>query len=241
MATRNAKRLYLLRGLITCGICGLSFTGTRGAPPHIYYACNGTRPPRCRVHGKCPSKFIPAQRLEETIWRMILTYLHDPGPVLAQLATQLQSRHVHTKDLEQERLAAALALSHKDAEKEQILNLYRRGRITADDLERQLDNIAAEAAELKSQLSTLETTLQGQEAIATRLHEAQNLLETLREGLKPSFTVDEKRQLIEKLVYGIRVESPENIIVTFAFDDVVATRTSQLLLHHHHEGALEGL
>src|SRR5437867_9852192 len=30
------------------------------------------------------------------------------------------------KRLEQERLAAALALSHKDAEKEQILTLYRR-------------------------------------------------------------------------------------------------------------------
>src|SRR6266852_9914018 len=82
----------------------------------------------------------------------------------------------HRELLEHERLTAALALSHKDAEKEQILTLYRRGRITGDDLERQLDTIAAEAAELQGRLSTLDTTLQGQEAIATRLHDAQHLL-----------------------------------------------------------------
>ena len=241
MATRNAKRQYLLRGLITCGVCGLSFGGTRGAPTHAYYACNGTRPPRSRVHGKCPSKFIPAGQLEETIWQDILGFLHDPGPVLAQLAAQLQSRHVQTQDLEHERLTAALALSHKDAEKEQILTLYRRGRITGDDLERQLDTIAAEAAELQGRLSTLDTTLQGQEAIATRLHDAQHLLGTLRARLKADFTWDEKRELVEMLVLGIRVDGPGQITVTYAFDDRVATCTSQLLLHHHHKGPLQDL
>src|SRR5262249_48966298 len=29
LATRNAKRLYLLRGLVRCGQCGHAFTGTR--------------------------------------------------------------------------------------------------------------------------------------------------------------------------------------------------------------------
>ena len=78
-ATRNAKRLYLLRGLITCGICGLSYTGTRGVPPHTYYCCNGTRPPRAKVHGRCPSKFIPAGQLEGAIWQDIRDFLQDPA------------------------------------------------------------------------------------------------------------------------------------------------------------------
>ena len=107
-----------------------------------------------------------------------------------------------------------------------MLDLYRRGRITGADLERQLEKIAAEAAELKGRLSTLETTLQGQEAIATRLLEARHLLETLRTRLKQDFTWEEKRDLVEKLVLGIRVDSPGQIIVTYAFDDRVATCTS---------------
>lgn len=230
LATRNAKRQYLLRGLITCGVCGLTFVGTRGAcsrgTTYAYYSCNGTRPPRSRVHGECPSKLIPAQQLEETIWRDILTFLHDPGPILAQLAEQFQSRQAQTQDLEQERLATALALSHKDAEKEQMLDLYQRGRITVADLERQLEKIATKVAELKGRLSMLETTLQGQEVIASRLLEARHLLETLRARLKQDFTWDEKRELVEKLVLGVRVDSPGQIIVTYAFEDSVATCTS---------------
>lgn len=229
LATRHAKRQYLLRGLITCRVCGLALGGKQSARPsgavHAYDVCGGTLPSRSRVHGKCPSKLVPAQQLEETIWRDILASLHDPGPILTQLAEHLQSRQAQTQDLEQERLAQALALSHKEAEKERMLDLSRRGRITVADLERQLEQIAAEAAELKGRLSTLETTLQGQAVIATRRLEARDLLATLRVRLKEEFTWDEQRELVEALVFGIRVDSPLQIPVTYAFSSSAATRT----------------
>ena len=109
-------------------------------------------------------------------------------------------------------------LSHKENEREQILTLYRRGRITSDDLERQLDAIASEAAELRARLATLETTLQGQEAIAVRLQGAQDLLASLRGRLKQDFTDVEKRELIELLVLGIRVDAPDKITATYVFE-----------------------
>src|SRR5262249_46980691 len=93
LATRNAKRQYLLRGLITCGLCGLSYSGCRGVPPHFYYSCNGTRPRRGPDREKCSARFINAEKLEDAIWRDILDFLHDPGPVLDKLATQMQARH----------------------------------------------------------------------------------------------------------------------------------------------------
>jgi site-specific DNA recombinase len=236
LATRNAKRQYRLRGLITCGLCGLALGGKQCARSsgtvHAYYVCGGKLPSRGRVHGKCPSKLVPAQQLEETIWRDIVAFLHDPGPILAQLAEHLQSRQIQTQDLEQERVAQALALSHKEAEKERMLDLYRRGRITVADLERQLEKIAAEVAELKGRLSTLETTLQGQAVIATRLTEARDLLHSLRRRLKEDFTWEEKREIVEVLVLGVLVdtigegtEKTANITVTYAFNGSAATRT----------------
>jgi len=164
--------------------------------------------------------------LEDAVWQDILDLLYNPHPILAKLAEQLQSRHTQTQDLEQERLATALALSHKDAEKEDMLNLYRHGHITSADLERQLDNIATEAAELKGRLASLETTLQGQEAIATRLLEARELLDSLRAELKQDYSWEEKRKLVETLVLKLLVHSPERIVVTYAFDDCAATCTS---------------
>ena len=115
----------------------------------VYYICNGRIPFRGRLQGLCPSKTIRAEELEETIWKDILAFLHNPGPILAQLAAHLHSRQGQAHSLEQERTAQAIALSHKEEEKERVLDLYRRGRITIADLERQLEKIAREEADLR--------------------------------------------------------------------------------------------
>ena len=54
---------------------------------------------------------------------------------------------------------------------------------------------------------------------------ARHLLAALRARRKEEFTWDEQRKLVEALVFGIRVDSPLQITVTYAFDGSVATRT----------------
>ena len=137
----------------------------------------------------------------------------------------MHSRQEQARDLGQERTAQAVALSHKEEEKERVLDLYRRGRITIADLERQLEKIAQEEADLKARLTSLDTTLRGQAAIATRLQEAQDVLQTLRQRLKEEFTWEEKREIVEALVLEVRVETigegkekTSQITVTYAFD-----------------------
>lgn len=217
LATRNAKRLYLLRGLIRCGQCGHTFTGTRGAASYAYYACNGRH---AKDHGltKCQNKFVAAVALEETIWQDIRGFLENPGPILEQLAAQMATRQSAAAHLEQERLSVALALSHKDAERADILTLYRQRRITSADLERQFALIAEETASLKARLATLDSTLQAQEAITAQLSDAEHLLARLRERLTDDMPWEDKRAIVEALVLGIRVQSPDQIEVTYAFD-----------------------
>ena len=62
-------------------------------------------------------------------------------------------------------------------------------------------------------------------AIATRLQEAQDVLQTLRERLKEEFTWEEKREIVEALVLEVRVDTigegkqkTSQITVTYAFD-----------------------
>jgi uncharacterized membrane-anchored protein YhcB (DUF1043 family) len=76
-----------------------------------------------------------------------------------------------------------------------------------NDLTRQFETIAQEEAALKARLAVLDTTLQGQEAIQTRLEDARDVLETLRQNLKDEFTWEEKRALVETLVLEIRVDT----------------------------------
>jgi hypothetical protein len=102
------KRLYLLRELMKCKGCGLTYVGTadvgrkaegltakemRGANVsggrilNRYYLCNG-RNGTYLVRGKtsvlCPSRAIYASRLEALVWRDVEDFLRNPGAVLTQ-------------------------------------------------------------------------------------------------------------------------------------------------------------
>jgi site-specific DNA recombinase len=197
---------------------------------------------RGRLFGLCPSKTVRAEELENTIWNDSLGFLNDPGSILDQLTTHLDSRQEQVRDLEQERVSQSLMMSHKEDEKERILDLYRHGHINIADLERQLEKIAQEEAALKSRIVSLETMLKGLEAIASRLLEAHNLLYTLRQRLKEEFVWEEKRDIVEALVLEVRVdtigegkEKESNITVTYAFDGGVANRKDRCAVSHHGE------
>ena len=207
----NAKRQYLLRGLMVCGLCGFHFYGQANPRPNgtadPYYSCGGKIVSRSPIHVKCQSKYIRAQALEERIWADIVDYLKHPGAILRKLAREMRQHQSEARGLEQERVAQRVALARKEDEKQQILDLYRHRHITTADVTRQFAKIAEEEAQLKARLAVLDTTLQGQEAIQTRLEDARDLLETLRQNLKPEYTWEEKRELVEILVLKIRVDT----------------------------------
>lgn len=104
--------------------------------------------------------------------------------------------------------------------------------ISADDLERQLDQITREEGQLRASLDSLESAVHDQETTAIRLSQAQGLLHTLKQRLKEEFTWEERREIIEALVLEIRVDTvgdgryrkPE-VTVTYAFDCKPANHT----------------
>src|SRR5207245_7216595 len=140
-----------------------------------YYVCNGKMPFYRRLRGRCTNTAVSAEALEKAIWTQVVDFIENPGEVLGKLADHLRSREDQAHTLEQERITQALALSHKEEERDLILDLYRRGRISVEALERQIEKIAEEESLLKARLATLDTTLRSQKAIAQRLTEAQNV------------------------------------------------------------------
>jgi hypothetical protein len=128
----------------------------------------------------CTNPALPAGRLEAAIWADILSYLKNPRKILRQLQEHLTSRQQKATDLEKERLDLVSAASRFEEEKARMLAVYRRGRITLEEFDRQLDAIAAEEADARARLAMLDTTLQGQQAVATRIVEAAELLRQLK-------------------------------------------------------------
>ena len=210
---RNAKRRYLLRGLIKCAHCGLTYIGTgwasRGGPMQTYYVCNGKHQGRAIFGdkvGKCTSKTVNGD-LEDRIWKDIERFLRNPEAVLREVKTQFRGQELELRRSEGEAKGLRQALESKAAEHDRILGLFRRGRIDDATLDRQLDEIEQEKARLRGRIRELEADASGAKAAQGRLESTRALLEELAGHLDKPRTWETKRQLVELVVAGIRVET----------------------------------
>lgn len=233
---RNAKRRYLLRGLVKCQTCGCNYVGSTfhgpGRKPKVYYRCGGQEAYRGRCTGRCTSKAVNCEFLEDTVWADIVGFIENPGDVLAALAEERQQESEHVGQIVRERANVEAALSAKTGERDRVLDAYRKGIIESDDLEREMGKIRAETAALEEHIAYLDGQLEASSRAAESLRSAESLLLELRERLGKPLSWEMKRQLVELLVSEIRVDTdcstkPKKvkIVVVYRFDGDVPNRT----------------
>ena len=236
---RSAKNEYLLRGLIKCACCGLTFVGVSNVRHDgrrdYYYRCNGKQSARgiYGVNGqRCPSKGVRGGNLEQTIWSDVEDFLRQPSVVIERLQARMRGEASDSaRNRDRLRRLQGL-LETKAAERNKIVGLYRKGLLNEAELEQQLMEIDQEAGGLASQIEELERKLSGVDANRSGLDNTEALLTRLRERLDQPLTWERKRQLIELLVGGIRIETirsgqkPENVVtVTYRFPSVTEACT----------------
>jgi site-specific DNA recombinase len=211
---RHCRHAYLLRGLVKCGLCGLTYIGMtvrgRSGRQESYYRCNGKHDTR-GVYGamgqRCPSKDVQAGWLEQAVWEEIEGMLRRPERVLARLRGRLAQEQ---KDLAGQRVQLVRlrqALAEKGEERDRVLSLYRKGRITEEMVERQMQQIAQEEDALRGELCELSVRLEGIGTEAAQLTAARAALETLGARLQEPLSWESRRQLVESLVEGVRVDT----------------------------------
>ena len=210
-----AKHRYLLRGLIRCGCCGLTYCGAtwsvaKGTQKR-FYTCNGRGQAR-GIYGargeKCPSKAISGV-IEEVVWNDVEEFLRNPGAVLELLRHRLA---IHTRDavdINEETSKLEHALRRKQVEKDAVIAIFRRGRIDAESLDRQLDEIDREEAVLREERHRLQAKVEATSTASDVLGGVEDLLRRLSSLLDGSITWEIKRQLIEALVNSVTVETEE--------------------------------
>lgn len=227
---RNAKRQYLLRGLIKCGLCGLTYVGVASVRPNgkqeFYYRCNGAHSPAIyeKAEHRCRSKSIRGDHLEEQVWADVEAFLRDPKPILEQLHARLESDASGSDQIRKQVNRLEGLLSQKADERNRVVSLFRRGRLNETDLDNQMDEIGREEVALEAQLADLRSRITGADSVGTTVSSAQTLLAKLRKRLDEPISWELKRQLIEVLIDGVRVDTVEEcgvkqsrITVTYRF------------------------
>jgi site-specific DNA recombinase len=128
--------LFVLQGLIKCGICGCSYRAERMGGGR-YYACRGQLK-TVHIDGspRCKNRNIRAKNLEQAVWRRVLDIINDPNklkPMLVEAIDKLKERESnlearllpieqHLKDIAERksRLVDKFVIENMDTEKYRV-------------------------------------------------------------------------------------------------------------------------
>jgi site-specific DNA recombinase len=221
---KNTPRHYLLRGVMRCGICNLTYVGSWSKDVG-WYRCGGQIAER-GLEGHCPGCSLRSDRIEPQIWADVERFLRNPGDVLDEL-DEAREREAQGAIAEAESITLRRALESLDAQKARLVRSVRNGGLTDADVRVELDQISRERAALEARVAAQEPP--HAEIVP---QEARDLLSEVRARLDAGLT-DEQRQEIVRLLVGIVVHTDvgedgkksAKALVTYRFPCVVPTCT----------------
>jgi site-specific DNA recombinase len=200
----NTTHAYLLRALVSCGVCSSSGLCRTLLPDYAYYICRGKGDPLpSRRDASCRARHAPARQLEALVWRDMGDLLTHPEQIAQALARahgggwlpqELQARREQLRqgqrglERQLERLTEAYLLAVVP------LAEYQRRRQV---LEQRLRAVALQAEQLEAKVDR-QAELDGWAASAAEF------CRRVQAGLA-SADFAQKRQLVELLIDRVLV------------------------------------
>jgi site-specific DNA recombinase len=142
---------YLLRGLVSCGVCRLSCSGvTRTATDtrYRYYRCRGKQ---ARVSSGrascCPARFIPATQLDELVWADLCAVLEQPQ-LVAQALQRAHSGAWVPQELRRRQATLRSVRASVARQRQRLLEAYLAEVIDLAAFQRQDRTLAGQEADL---------------------------------------------------------------------------------------------
>jgi site-specific DNA recombinase len=212
MASRNNKtHQYLLRGLVSCGLCRLS-SHARANGKYWYYICNGrTDALRFAVEERCTSRHIPAHKLDDLVWQDLCNMLTRPE-LIAHALERAHGGHWLPQELTARLQGLVKAEQHLARQKQRLLEAYLAEVISLEELERKRNHLDQKEEAIRLQHTQLKATT----AERLQLSQIAASTEAFCTQIGPVLdqaTFEQKRQLVELLI--------DRVVVT---DDQVEIR-----------------
>src|ERR1035437_7308163 len=144
---------YLMRGVVHCGLCGLTYVGSSGKGS-AWYRCGGQLVERGRLAGRCPSRSVRSDWIEPLVWNDIARYLLDPGKLISELASD-QVHDLASPGPNAEARALEQPLAELESQRAKTLDLAIRGHLQDHLLEATLARIGNERDDIVRRANTV--------------------------------------------------------------------------------------
>lgn len=195
LSPRNTKHQYLLRGMIKCGNCNSLY---RGEPSHgkRYYRCSN-RTKNFPFPKTCPSSLIKADTIENAVWNKLCETISNPN-LIACAIPQLQNIKKCKKN-EQELNSINEKIQNLIHEKERIIDAFREGIISKNELKSQLAKIEKKRESLEEQKKLNKNLDLPTETIISSIYDYCNLIAKYLKNAD----FDSKRYILSMVVSNI--------------------------------------
>lgn len=142
---RNAKHVYLLKGLVRCGGCRARYVGD---PCHgkFYYRCLA----RCKRY---PT--VREEALNETVVKAIEKVVQDPRAILAPIQRLDEAAARESEEREPALQELAREVKRIQAEEDRLLEAYRIAVISPAQLGQQLESLKARRSAIEARRTEL--------------------------------------------------------------------------------------
>ncbi len=226
-------REYLLRSLVYCERCGVSYVGgssfyRRTGKRYSYYSCSR----RKRTHDQRTSRLtcphVNAEWLEGMVWADVRRFLDNPGEVLECVREQGLGSGIDAAEAQArlDRLQQRLA-ERREAKAEHVRAFVAaKGGISEDEFAEYTADLNAQIENLQLLISSAEADLAAHEEERLAAATTEAWLLTLRERLaEVEADTDEARRqrrelvelLVEKIIVTENADGGATVMITYRF------------------------
>jgi site-specific DNA recombinase len=204
----NSVYKYLLRALVSCGLCKLTCPAKTMHGKYSYYICQSKMGSiNSRRDESCSSRFIPAVQLDEVVWQDLCKVVMRP-----ELISQALERAWGGNWLPQEMQARRdnLRQGHKSIERQldRLTEAYLNEVIPLAEYERRRRDLEQRLQALDEQAKQIESQVERTVELAGVVSSVEDFTARIRRGLANA-TFEQKRHLVELLIDRVVVKNEE--------------------------------
>lgn len=224
----GAKRFYLLKSLLRCGLCGLAYVSHnihgrkyrgRKYKDTRYYECASCTH---RDYEYCRNVRLNADRIERAVWGEIESFILSPSHVIDQLVSRfntqaLQSEKHAKRDLKRTQEAQRANLKAR----ERLTMAVANGIVSDADARAGFAELTREAEALANTEAAMLQSANDRNAHHRQVTNARELLEQLRARLNAGLDLEKKaelaRRLIRRGIVSLSAEGKASVTIEYVF------------------------
>ena len=206
VARGSKKHNYLLRGLIYCANCGRALVGSSGDSKsgRVYYRCTGTID---NGQGKiCDTKQLRAYDVEKAVWDDVYELLSNPEELIKEMEEELGKNKESSEPVQSELDEVENLISEKQAARGMIARLMTKGKLTEQEAELALEDLANELGSLNARKEFLFEKIANAQSFEGNVINVRMVIDAVRDHLE-ELTEEEKSALVRAMVRRVEVKS----------------------------------